>query len=210
MRDRAKMGMGGRLGALVAVIAVAGACASAATTPVPTTTAATGSSPSAAVATSAPPSQAAASPTAAASTAAAAIPDGTYVTDPIPAATVIAAINGSKLSATDKQGLIGDGFGLGNGSKTVAFKVTFADGSFSQSESVDGGAFEVGSKGSFAFPDDHTLTLQETCCLTSYAIAWTGPALSLALRSDSTWTGNIADDIAPAIVYGGAPFHAQS
>ncbi len=137
------------------------------------------------------------------------IPDGTYVGDPIPASTIIAAINATHLSAADKAKMISDGFELDSTSKAVTMSFTFSGGQWTQSASVDGGPSWVGSKGSYAFPDDHTVVLQEPGALTTYAVNWSGAALTLKLRSDSSWTGALADDVGPTFSFGTTTFHRE-
>ena len=137
------------------------------------------------------------------------IPDGTYVGDPIPASTIIAAINATHLSAADKADLITAGFGLDPTSSAVTISFTFGGGQWTQSASIDREPSQVESKGSYAFPDDHTVVLQESGGLTTYAVTWSGAALALKLRSDSSWTGALADDIGPALVFGTTTFHRE-
>ena len=125
------------------------------------------------------------------------IPDGTYVGDPIPASTIIAAINATHLSAADKAKMISDGFELDGTSKAVTMSFTFSGGQWTQSASVDGGPSQVGAEGSYAFPDDHTVVLQDPGGVTTYTVNWSGAALTLKLRSDSSWAGRWPTTSAP-------------
>jgi hypothetical protein len=112
----------------------------------------------------------AATGTPAVSAAAALIPDGTYAGPVQQVADVIAMINDDpKLSNADKADIIDNLFEI-RGQTTFAVTLDLHAGQWTQSQVVDGNSV-VGSRATYAFPDDHTIVLQESCCgLTTFEV----------------------------------------
>jgi hypothetical protein len=107
----------------------------------------------------APTPAASASPTtvATASSSAAPIPEGTYVST-TEVATIIATINAyTKLTAAEKADVLA-GF---SGHTTQLVRLDFHSGQFTQSQAFDDALFELGVRATYAFPDEHTLVVQE-------------------------------------------------
>jgi hypothetical protein len=138
--------------------------------------------------------------TASASAAVALIPDGTYVTASISDGVIVAKIKADTTltaaqRATDLQAFTAH--------TSETFKITFQSGAFTQFEAWDGGSFEVGSRATYVFPDDHTLLIQETCCgLTTFDVTRDGSSFSLHVRSQAM------PDPLTRIVFESAPFTA--
>lgn len=79
-------------------------------------------------------------------------------------AAVNALINAdTKLTAAEKTDIIENAFGLGL-HKTFTVTLEFNHGQYTELQGFDGAAGEVGSRATYAFPDDHTLVIQEQCC----------------------------------------------
>jgi hypothetical protein len=96
-----------------------------------------------------------------ASMAAGPIAEGTYRSQAVPVSSIVARINAdTTLTAAEKA----------NATKTFAghptqtIELTFSEGQFTASETFDSGQFEVGARATYAFPDSHTLVIQEQCC----------------------------------------------
>jgi hypothetical protein len=90
------------------------------------------------------------------------IADGTYAHAPLKVADLTAMINADrKLTRKEKTDLIDTYFGM-KGGTTYLLSLDFHGGRWIQRQSVDG-VVSVGSQGTYTFPDDHTLILQEAC-----------------------------------------------
>jgi hypothetical protein len=112
----------------------------------------------------APTTLASAPPAATASASTALIPDGTYATAPMDVAAINALINAdTKLTAAEKNKIIKDAFELGS-QKTFTVTLEFQAGQWTQHQGFDGAVGEVGDSATYAFPDDHTLVIEESCC----------------------------------------------
>ena len=108
--------------------------------------------------TSSPSTQPSASPSAPV----ALIRDGTYAQAPMRVADLKAMINGdAKLTPQQKTFLINEAFAMKNGT-TFTVKLEFNRGIFYERQSVDGRE-DVGTSGTYTFPDDHTMVMQESC-----------------------------------------------
>jgi hypothetical protein len=93
-----------------------------------------------------------------------AIADGTYVTKPLAVAAFRAAIDAdAKLTDDEKATIINSLFEL-DGHTTIAVKLMLSSGSWTQFSAFDGGAFRVGSRATYAFPDATTVVISEQCC----------------------------------------------
>lgn len=177
------------LGPIAALVIVLAACSSG---PAVSSAPIVSVSPSAAIPTTATTTASAPS----ISTAAQVIPEGSYATAAISVADIISRINASNLSAAEKKD---DSAGFSG--KAVVYSLDFQAGKFVQRAAVDGGASEVGTRGTYAFPDDHTLLIQEQCCgVTTFRV--TSEPLGFRLMA---LTG-AATDLISKIVYESAPF----
>jgi hypothetical protein len=138
--------------ALSAIAALA--IALAACSPAPASTTAPTASLAPTTLTSAPPAA-----TASASTAL--IPDGTYASAPVDVASIYALINADKkLTVAEKDEIIKDGFELGS-QKTFTVTLEFHDGQWTEHQGFDGAVGEVSSRATYAFPDGHTLVIEQ-------------------------------------------------
>lgn len=190
------------LGSVATLVLILAGCSSGTTvaaptasTTVPTTTAAVPYATSEAPATAAP------VVSAAASAGATPISDGTYRTQAIPIARVIAGIKAdSALSADDKAQIV-QGF---SGHETEIISLDFSAGQFTESDAFDGGGLEVGARATYAFPDDHTLVIQEQCCgLSTFDITPVSGGFSLKYKAGAP---NAGEDVVGQTVYESSQF----
>jgi hypothetical protein len=137
---------------------------------------------------------------AAASVAVAPIPDGTYRTKAIPVAVIVARIKtDTSLTADETANL--QGFA---GHKTDTIEIDLQSGQFTESDSLDGAPFEVGARATYAFPDDHTLVIQEQGPgLSTFVITPTSGGFSLKYKAGAPNTG---EDIIGQAIYESSPF----
>jgi hypothetical protein len=109
-----------------------------------------------------------------------AIPEGIYVGKTIPTADVIGLITADKkLTAAEKTGLIDKTLEL-RGTKTFAPTLELHAGKFAQGQQLDGGPTNVGSRGTYAFPDAMTLVEQEQG-INTFRVTWAEGEFSLKL-----------------------------
>jgi len=108
------------------------------------------------------------------------IPDGTYVGPTLQVADLIALIDADTLlTAAQKTDLIDNALEI-KGHTTFAISLDLQGGQYTQGQSVDGGPFGVGSRGTYAFPDGQTLTLQENLgFLSTFRVTSTGEGVTL-------------------------------
>lgn len=177
---------------LAAAIAVAGCSSGNAATTVPGITAAP-TTTSAVIATSAP------SPSAAPGV----IPDGTYAARLTQVADMQALIAAdTKMTAAQRQ-LIERDFGFG-AAKTSQVFLAFHAGQMTESGSYDGAPPEVGARAKYAFPNDHTMVIQELCCGHTFHVTWAGSAFTLKVLTGTPHTEY--DIVEDRLVYESSPF----
>jgi len=135
------------------------------------------------------------------SVAAGPIAEGTYRSETVAVATIIAKINAdTTLTAAQKTAAI-QGF---SGHQTSVVSLDFHNGQFTESSSFDGAPLEVGARATYAFPDDHTLVIQEACCGISTFDLTTGPSsFMLKYRANAL---NAGEDIIGQTIYELSPF----
>jgi hypothetical protein len=106
--------------------------------------------------------------------AARAIPDGTWRTAPKQVSEMTALINGdAKLTASEKAQLLNDAFAVEKGRTTFTDTVALANGSWTESQAADGGAPQVGSRATVAFPDTQTVVIEEQGYgTTTFHVTW--------------------------------------
>jgi len=152
------------------------------------------------------PTTVASAPAATASAAAALIPDGSYATRPMDVAAVKALINAdTKLTTADKADIINNAFELGS-HKTFTVTLEFHDGQYTEHQGFDGTVGEVGSRATFAFPDDHTLVIEEACCgISTFDVTPRQDGFSLRIRSGDL-VPTEKDTIIGHILFESSPF----
>jgi hypothetical protein len=113
---------------------------------------------------------------------AAPIADGTYAGPTLQVADINALVKADKALSADQIANI-----LYTGT-TVAFTLHLRGGEYQQGQISDGGADEVGSFGTFAFPDAHTLVLEENAGLSvnTFTITFTADGFTLKRTDTST------------------------
>jgi hypothetical protein len=189
------------LGSVASLALILAACSNgtaAGTAPAATTTA-----PVASVAVPAPTVAQSTGPSATAaatSVAVAPIPDGTYRTKAIPVSTIIARIKTDTTLTTEEQQNL-QGYA---GHRTDVIELDLQSGQFTESDSLDGAPFEVGARATYAFPDDHTLVIQEQGPgLSTFVITPTSGGFSLKYKAGAPNTG---EDIIGQAIYESSPF----
>jgi hypothetical protein len=132
------------------------------------------------------------------------IPDGTYSTASVPVSVSLAKIRAANtLTAAQRAELLAD---FSRHTSQIV-RIRLEGGQFTESDAFDGGAFNVGAEGSYVFPDDHTLLLQEQCCgVTNFEVTPGGSGFSLRIRSQTA--PNAADALLGVMVFENAPFVA--
>jgi hypothetical protein len=180
------------LGPLAALALALAACASTPAAASPPQMTPAPSNPPASVAPSAAPSPSAVR----------AIPDGKYLSDAVDVSHIIARINADmKLTAAQRAHAI-SGF---SGHKTQRISLDLHGGTFTEFEAFDGAPFEVGARATYAFPDGHTLVIQEQCCgVTTFDVTPAQHGFSLRYR---TYIAKDEEDaLIGKIVYESSPF----
>lgn len=189
----------GALGSIAALAMMLAGCSSVpGATSAPTITA---TAPSASPSTEAPTPSA--SPVKAPSGSAPPIADGTYATAPLEVAAINARIKADKeLTAAEKADII-KAYEVG-AHKTYTVTLDFHDGQYTQSQAFDGAAGEVGSRATYAFPDDHTLVIEEACCgITTFEVTPDQDGFSLKRTSQPP---DDVDSLIGRILFESSPF----
>jgi hypothetical protein len=134
------------------------------------------------------------------------IPDGTYATAPMDVAAVNALVNAdTKLTAAEKNFILEDAFELGL-HKTFTVTLVFSHGQYTEHQGFDGAVGEVGSRATFAFPDDHTLVIEESCCgISTFDVTLTPNGFSLKVRSGDL-VATEQDKVIGHILFESSPF----
>jgi hypothetical protein len=112
------------------------------------------------------------------------IADGTYVSKPLDVKALIARIRADKkLTEAQRNHLISNAFEL-PGHKTFDVSLWFQAGNWVEEQGFDGAPGEIGARGTYAFPDDHTLVMEDPCCgTTTFDIAVSGNSFTLKRTS---------------------------
>jgi hypothetical protein len=166
-----------------------------------------GLAPTGAPTTTTSPSVATSSPTASASLtpsiAAGPIAEGTYVSGATAVASIIDRINAdTKLTAAQKAAYIA-GFA---GHKTQTVSLDFHAGQFTESDAFDGAALAVGARATYAFPDNHTLVIQEQGPgISTFDVTTSANGFALKYRVGAP---NAGEDILGQAIYESSPFTA--
>jgi hypothetical protein len=157
----------------------------------PTGTPATTTSP--AVATSSPTASASAGP----------IAEGHYVSGATAVASIIDRINAdTKLTAAQKATYIADFAGH----KTQTVSLDFHAGQFTESDAFDGAALVGDVHATYAFPDDHTLVIQEQGPgISTFDVTTSANGFALKYRVGAP---NAGEDILGQAIYESSPFTA--
>lgn len=130
------------------------------------------------------------------------IAEGTYRSQPIPVTLIVARINADTTLTDTQRTAALQGF---SGHTTQTITLDFRAGQFTESEAFDGAPSEVGARATYAFPDDHTLVIQETCCgLSTFTITPTPGGFSLMYKAGAPNAGE--DAIGRAAIYEIGPF----
>lgn len=135
------------------------------------------------------------------------IVDGTYALAPMQVADLTAMINAdSKLSAAEKTFLIETAFAM-KGGKTFLVSLDMNRGRFVERQSVDG-KVDIGTQGTYTFPDDHTLIFQEKCACppTTLRVTVSGNSFTLQIVNPAT---KEVDALPGRVLFESGPFTRQ-
>jgi hypothetical protein len=135
------------------------------------------------------------------------IRDGTYAQAPMRVADLKAMINGdAKLTPQQKTFLIDTAFAMKNGT-TFTIKLEFNRGIFYERQSVDGHE-DVGSEGTYTFPDDHTIVMQEACACPPMTLRVTLSGDSFRLQIVNPLSAEV-DALPQRVLWEGGPYVRQ-
>jgi hypothetical protein len=152
------------------------------------------------------PATASASPLATTSASAAPIADGTYVSTTDVAAIKATITAYTKLTAAERADMLASF----SGHTTQLVRLEFHGGEFTQAQAFDDAAFEVGVRATYAFPDDHTLVVQEPQFgITTFDIMSSGHSFSLRRTSApdvGLYGGSKEDPLIAQILFESSPF----
>jgi hypothetical protein len=130
------------------------------------------------------------------------IPAGTYLSGAQSIAAFKAGITAdTTLADADKKSLLGDPLL----SCTAPFiSIEFRAGSLVESSGCDGEPLEVGARATYAFPDDHTLVMEESCCGTTTFAVTSVPDAFFLKRTSARSTGK--DGFIEELLFESSPF----
>jgi len=115
-------------------------------------------------------------------------------------AAVNALINAdTKLTAAEKTDIIENAFELGL-HKTFIVTLEFSHGQYTEYQGFDGATGEVGSRATYAFPDDHTLVIEEPCCGISTFDVTPAQLITAIVTEHGVHESPYADSLVRAIV----------
>jgi hypothetical protein len=125
--------------------------------------------------------------------------EGDYVSPPLTAEMMVAAVEAHGLDPADARALVAEeGF---TDNEVVTLRL--ADGQLTLLQSLDGGTATVGWEGSYEFVDDHTFVADDSYPIT-YAFRWEGDKLHMSVLKDLF--PDPMDLVAQVAVYESAPF----
>jgi len=134
------------------------------------------------------------------------IPDGTYAAAPMDVAAIKALVNAdTKLTAADKTDIIEKASELGS-HKTSTVTLEFHDGQWTEYQGFDGAVGGIGTRATYAFPDDHTLLIEESCCgISTFDVTPAQNGFSLKVRSGA-FVSTEVDTMVTHILFESSPF----
>ena len=136
------------------------------------------------------------------------IADGTYTLPPAKVSDLIAMINAdAKLSAADKKWLIETAFAMKGGTRFLGW-VTLDHGRLTERQQLDDNVANVGTEGTYTFPDDHTMVYQEQCACpaTIFTVTPTETGFRLRMRNPPE---KEVDALPARVLWESAPFTRQ-
>lgn len=135
------------------------------------------------------------------------IADGLYALAPMQVSDLVAMINANtKLTAAEKTFLIETAFAM-KGGKTLTISLDLNRGRLVERQDVDG-VVNIGTQGTYTFPDDHTLLFAEECACppTTFRLSSTGTSFTLQLVNPPT---KEVDAIPVRVLFESGPFTRQ-
>jgi hypothetical protein len=121
-------------------------------------------------------------------------------------AAIKALVNANtKLTAAEKKDIIEKAFELGS-HKTFTVTLEFQHGQYTQHQGFDGAVGGIGARATYAFPDDHTLVIEESCCgISTLDVTPAQNGFSLKVRSGA-FVSTEVDTIITHILFESSPF----
>jgi hypothetical protein len=131
------------------------------------------------------------------------IAEGRYRSQTVSVAVIIAEVNSDRTLTAPEKAYAIEQQGFAD-HKTRAVEMNFRNGQLTVTESFDGGPFNVGARATYAFPDSHTLVIQETCCgISTFDLTPGANSFTLKYRAGAP---NAGEDIVGQTVYELSPF----
>jgi hypothetical protein len=125
--------------------------------------------------------------------------EGDYVSGPITAEMMVAAVEAHGLDPADARSLVAEeGY-----TENEVVTMRLADGQLTLLQSLDGGTATVGWQGEYEFVDDHTFVAGDDYPIT-YGFRWEGDTLHMSVLKDLF--PDPFDLIAQVAIYESAPF----
>ena len=125
--------------------------------------------------------------------------EGDYVSPPLTAEMMVAAVEAHGLDPADARSLVvREGF-----TENEVVTMRLADGQLTLLQSLDGGTAAVGWQGAYEFVDDHTFVADDAYPIT-YGFRWEGDKLHISVLKDMFPDPD--DLIAQVALYESAPF----
>ena len=127
------------------------------------------------------------------------LPEGDYVSPPLTAEMMVAAMEAHGLDPADARSFVtGEGF-----TENEVVTMRLADGQLTVLQGIDGGTPTVGWEGAYEFVDDHTFVADDGYPIT-YGFRWEGDKLHISVLKDLF--PDPMDLIAQVAIYESAPF----
>ena len=127
------------------------------------------------------------------------LPEGDYVSAPLTAEMMVAAVEAHGLDPADARSLVAEeGF-----TENEVVTMRLADGQLTVLQSIDGGTPTVGWQGAYEFVDDHTFVADDGYPIT-YGFRWEGDKLHMSILKDLF--PDPMDLVAQVAIYESAPF----
>ena len=125
--------------------------------------------------------------------------EGDYVTGPLTAEMMVAAVEAHGLDPADARSLVAEeGF-----TENEVVTMRLAGGQLTLLQSIDGGTATVGWQGAYEFVDDHTFVADDAFPIT-YGFRWEGDKLHISVLKDLF--PDPMDLVAQVAIYESAPF----
>ena len=134
------------------------------------------------------------------------LPEGVYRTPELTRDQLVTTAIEAGFAEEDVNAFL-DGDGL---EQTAVLGLRLADGGWTQLYAYDGGAEDVGWRGTYEVVDDDTVVATDPCGAITYTYMLDGDQLTLDMVDDQCESGGVGELIAQTILYETAPFTLES